>query len=171
MRIRHSSQDRIVVYNVGGWAMLHSAITYGGMLLPWRWFGPDTWLFRTRRWEQDGMLYERLFRVKRWKRRLPDGARVLGFGFHMNGSPTRNPERLERFVRETCRAELVHWALLSSSVVFFHWNTVRIGWFMVAYALAANLPCIVAQRYNRPIPRRIAAAGRGRDASDGPLSR
>ena len=37
----------------------------------------------------------------------------------------------------------------SAEEAFFLWNPCWADLVMVAYALAANLPCILAQRYNR----------------------
>ena len=58
-------------------------------------------------------------------------------------------EFLEQFLRETWRGELTHWLALLALPLFAIWNP---GWAFginVAYALAANLPCILVQRYNR----------------------
>ena len=41
-------------------------------------FDPESWLFRARRWEMQGRVYERLLVVRRWKDLLPDGAPWLG---------------------------------------------------------------------------------------------
>ena len=59
-------------------------------------------------------------------------------------------EYLERWLVETCRAELVHWLALLSSGVFFLWNPPHLGFIMVLYAVIVNLPCVIVQRYNRP---------------------
>lgn len=62
---------------------------------------------------------------------------------------TLSPAYLERFVRETCRGEAVHWVVFACALLFFLWNPWWIGLIMVAYAAAVNVPCIIAQRYNR----------------------
>jgi glycosyl-4,4'-diaponeurosporenoate acyltransferase len=56
---------------------------------------------------------------------------------------------LERFGRETCRGEAVHWVVLLCASLFFLWNPWWAGLAMVVYALIVNVPCILAQRYNR----------------------
>jgi glycosyl-4,4'-diaponeurosporenoate acyltransferase len=58
-------------------------------------------------------------------------------------------------LRETCRAELTHWLTLLFAPFFFFWNPLWVGFFMIFYALAENLPLIMAQRYNRARLRRI----------------
>lgn len=71
-------------------------------------------------------------------------------GFSMKHIISRRKEYLERWVRETCRAELTHWIALIFSGMFFLWNPPVLGFLMVFYAVVANMPCIVVQRYNRP---------------------
>ncbi|MDG0792194.1 hypothetical protein OMP38_15960 [Cohnella ginsengisoli] len=53
------------------------------------------------------------------------------------------------FAAETKRAELTHWLSILPAPLFFLWNPVWVGWIMVLYAAAFNLPIIVVQRYNR----------------------
>jgi glycosyl-4,4'-diaponeurosporenoate acyltransferase len=134
--------------------------------LPLSALDPEGWLYRTRSWETGGRVYERLG-VKRWKAHLPDGAAVWRGGFrkkHLAGAgkgtrkgsgpsgPVRGPlddAYLARFSRETCRAELVHWLMLPAWGLFWAWNGPVPMAVMGAGVLAANLPPIVAQRYNR----------------------
>ena len=87
--------------------------------------------------------------MRRWKGLLPDGAALFKKGFRKKKLNARDPGYMERFVKETCRGEAVHWAVLGCSFLFFLWNPWWAGLIMVVYALAANLPCIVTQRYNR----------------------
>jgi hypothetical protein len=77
------------------------------------------------------------------------GAALLG---------NRLPERLlrakwfseRRFILESKRAELVHWLAILPFWVFGLWGPPIVIPIMFVYALAVNLPCIIAQRYNRP---------------------
>lgn len=109
---------------------------------------PGGWLFRARGWERGGAFYENLG-VKRWKDRLPDAGPWFAGGFSKAGLTSRSREYLERFVIETCRGELAHWLAMLPAPLFFFWNRPWVGVLMVAYALAGNLPCVIAQRYNR----------------------
>lgn len=145
-----------VAVDSAAWFVLHMLIAFGATLLPRGLFSEKQWLFRTRRWEKGGMLYERLLDVGVWKRLLPDGSRLFRGGFtkkHMRGN---DPAYLLHFVQETCRAEAAHWIVIAVAPLFFLWNPRRVGVFMIFYALAANLPCIVVQRYNRPRLKRVA---------------
>jgi glycosyl-4,4'-diaponeurosporenoate acyltransferase len=56
---------------------------------------------------------------------------------------------MARLAIETRRAELVHWALMACGPLFFFWNPPALGSAMLLFAVAANGPCIVIQRFNR----------------------
>ena len=49
--------------------------------------------------------------------------------------------------------------MLVCTAVFFLWNPWWGDLIIVAYALAANLPCILAQRYNRARFQKLLAKG------------
>lgn len=139
----------LVVVNVAAWPIIHMAAAWLGTQLPLDLFRHEQWCYRERSWELGGRLYEIVFAVRRWKRLLPDGAALFKKGFRKKRLNRRDPEYIDRFVKETCRGEAVHWAVLACSLLFFLWNPWWAGLIMVAYALAVNLPCIVTQRYNR----------------------
>ena len=82
-------------------------------------------------------------------RRLPDAATWFSGGFAKARLEQPDPAYLERFIIETWRGELCHWSALAFMPVFFLWNPWWGDLIIVAYALGANLPCILAQRYNR----------------------
>ena len=55
-------------------------------------------------------------------------------------------------------AELAHVPILLLGPVFFAFNPWWLALVMVAYAIVANVPCILVQRYNRARLERIARA-------------
>jgi hypothetical protein len=61
----------------------------------------------------------------------------------------KNKDYVSMFVAETCRSEGVHWVTMIFAPFFFLWNPLWVGVVMIGYAVAANLPCIITQRYNR----------------------
>lgn len=145
------SDGMLVIVNIAAWAILHIVPAWLGMRVPPGRFDHRARLYRERRFERGGRLYERLFAIRRWKGLLPDGARLFTGGFaKKNLAPGDDPAAYyTRFVQETCRGELVHWIVLGCAALFFLWNPPWAGWIMVGYALLVNLPCILAQRYNR----------------------
>lgn len=135
----------IVVLNVAGWPVIQFGLAWLFTRMPVTWFRAPP----PAGWEADGRAYERWVAIKRWKDRLPDAARWFGGGFPKGSLAGLDRAYLERFVRETWRGELCHWVAMAFTPLFFLWNPWWGDAVMVAYALAANLPCILAQRYNR----------------------
>jgi glycosyl-4,4'-diaponeurosporenoate acyltransferase len=96
-------------------------------------------------------------RIKRWKDRLPEAGALFAGGFSKRDLTSHDRAHLERFAAETRRAEAVHWMILATVVVF----PLFVVWYAlipnVIYALAANVPFIMIQRYNRARLERIIA--------------
>jgi glycosyl-4,4'-diaponeurosporenoate acyltransferase len=135
----------VIVLNVAGWPVIQFGLAWAFTRAPANWFNPP----RSFSWESRGRVYERRLGIKRWKDRLPDAASWFGLGFGKANLASNTPDYLRRFIRETWRGELCHWAALSCAPVFFLWNPVWADLVMLSYALGMNLPCILAQRYNR----------------------
>ena len=147
----------IVVLNVAGWPVIQLGVAWAFTKMPVSWFHPpDAYA-----WERGGRFYERLVAIKQWKDRLPDAARWFGGGFAKGNLACLDSDYLCRFIIETWRGELCHWFAMFFAPVFFLWNPWWADWVMTAYAIAANLPCILAQRYNRIRLRRLHARQAG----------
>lgn len=134
--------------NLLGWPVIHLTVGSAVLRLPAQLFARNCWLTAPRRWERDGRLYRDWLAIRKWKSKLPDGAPWLG-GFAKRKIYRRDSSYLAQFLIETRRAELAHWCMLCCLPLFFLWNPPWACLVMTAYALAANLPCILAQRYNR----------------------
>lgn len=139
-----------IVIDFIAWFVIHMAAALFALKLPDRWFSQDRWLYRCRGWEKSGQIWHRIVRVKHWKDKLPDGAAILGQGFAKKHLQAKDPAFLVQFVLESRRAEFTHWLAMSPAVLFFLWNPLWVGYIMIVYAILANAPCIIAQRYNRP---------------------
>ena len=95
-------------------------------------------------------MYHDVFKIKKWKKYLPDGSPLLGrMGFRKSKLTSRHRDYFEAFLLETCRAEWNHWIIMLFAPFFFLWNSFGVGVIMIFYAAAENLPLIMAQRYNR----------------------
>ncbi len=116
--------------------------------IPDRWLTPDSFLFRIHFWERKGLY--RALRVHRWKHLLPDGGAVVKGGYRKKKMTDYSVENMERFVVESCRAELTHLIAILPFWIFGLVGPPPIIVYMLIYALIVNLPCIIAQRYNRP---------------------
>ncbi|HLH36766.1 MAG TPA: hypothetical protein VKX41_18985 [Alloacidobacterium sp.] len=142
--------------NFFGWPLLQITIGFVVNRLPAPLFADDCWLTVGRSWEIGGQFYAGRFALRRWKRLLPDGAAWFG-GFHKKKIASRDPAYLRKFVLETRRSEIAHWCMLCCFPIFFFWNPLWACFVMLAYGLAANLPCIIVQRYNRMVLLQILA--------------
>jgi glycosyl-4,4'-diaponeurosporenoate acyltransferase len=146
-----------VVIDVVVWAVWGTLVGYVFHRLPAGWFADDDAVTRIRGWERDGQFWSDHLAVRRWKNRLPEAGALFAGGFSKRRLRTRDVAYLQRFLAETRRAEWVHWVVAGIAPAFFLWNPPWLAGVMIAYGLAANLPCLVAQRYNRARLHRILA--------------
>lgn len=150
------SRSANVALDFAAWAVVHAATGKLAQRLPDRLYHADGWLWRERGFEDGGRLYLRLG-IRRWKHLLPDAGGCFAGGFPKRRLAASSPEYLATFTRETRRAELGHWMALACAPLFALWNPLRATAWLALYALAANGPCILAQRYNRIRLARVAA--------------
>lgn len=164
LRLIHLPTFWTVLLDIAVWFVIHMGVVAAMVSLPVDVFDPGSRLFRARRWERGGRLYENVFRVRAWKDLLPDGADLLRWrSFRKRHFERATVDYLRRFTRETCRAESTHFLTMIWAPLFFLWNPVWVGWLMVFYALAENMPLILVQRYNRI--RLVRALSRRRAAT------
>jgi glycosyl-4,4'-diaponeurosporenoate acyltransferase len=147
----------MVLLDIAVWGGWSAVVGYAAHRRPASSFARDGWLYRPRRIERGGRLYER-FGIKRWKDRLPEAGALFTGGFSKRTVRTRDRAQLARFVVETRRAEWTHWTIMLITPVFLLWNYWWVEFVMVAYALVANVPCLVVQRYNRARLTRLLGA-------------
>lgn len=137
------------------WFFIHMGVSMSISRIRQASFNPESWLYREQTWEKNGKIYDVIFKVKRWKRVLPDGAAISPSGFKKKNLHSSDTAYIQRFIMETCRAELTHWTIFAFSIIFFLWNPWWVGMIMIAYALVVNIPCVITQRYNRIRLRRV----------------
>lgn len=141
------------------WAAVHVVAGYLAHRTPDAWLDRDGRWTAPRSWERDGRVYERLG-IRRWKRWLPEAGDAFPGGFDKSRLVRTDRDYLRRYARETRRAELSHGLALAAAPAFLAWNPPWLAACMVAYALAANLPCIASQRFNRLRIGRLLARDR-----------
>ncbi len=146
-----------IIINIVLWFIIHMSFAYIITILPASSINTKLWIYKKRNWEQNGKIYETLLNIKSWKGLLPDGAALFKKGFRKKSMATKDRDYMKLFMTETCRGEFVHWLVILFSPIFFIWNPLWAGCVMIVYALIANLPCILAQRYNRIRFARILA--------------
>lgn len=139
-----------ILFVIVFWTILQITIPVICMKVADKHFCPGSFLFRTRKWEKNGKIYEIVFKIKKWKNLLPDGGAVIKGGFQKKHIDILSIEKLDKYIVESCRGEFAHWLLILSfwTVGFFSPPIVMLVMFV--YSVFANVPCIIAQRYNRP---------------------
>lgn len=150
MRLIHLPTFWTIILDIVVWFVIHVAVVFYAVQIPAQRFNPNSSLYRLRRWGKSPAFYQKFFKIKRWKRHIPDGAKF----FKRRGFPKKTLKNssgpyLYAFLLETCRAELTHWIIILFAPLFFLWNRYWVGWFMILYALIENIPIILVQRYNR----------------------
>ena len=151
----HLPTLQTILLNIAAWLIIHVGVSYLMTHIPLNLFDTGFWLYRQRKWEKNGKIYARIFRLKKWKKRLPDGAALFKKGFQKKHLKRLDEIYLGNFIRETCRAEITHWIMFLLSPVFFIWNIWWVGIVMIVYAILVNVPCIIIQRYNRIRLKRV----------------
>lgn len=103
---------------------------------------------------------EGVFAVRRWKDLLPDGARMIGYGFSKRHLRSSRSADLREYARECVRGERAHACMLACGLIPALYNPPWAAAVMFMAGAFLNLPCLVSQRYNRlRIARMLAARG------------
>lgn len=147
----------IVALNVLGIPLVHIAISWWSLRLPLADFQPNNFFYQIRSGEV--ACYERLFRVRSWKDRLPDAGPWFS-GFSKSTLQQRSRSYLTEFSLETCRGEFAHWIQLLLISLFIVWNPFPANLVIVGYAILSNLPCLISQRHTRGRLRRVLGGER-----------
>jgi glycosyl-4,4'-diaponeurosporenoate acyltransferase len=171
VRVIHLSNAATLVLDIVAWALVHAGTGYAVHRIhadsPL--IARDQWWSRLRRFERDGgRFYQRVLRIKRWKDRVPEAGALFAGGVSKRRLRTRTTPGLRHFATETRRAELGHWLAAAAGPFFLLWNPWWAAVIIVGYGLAANLPFIAIQRYNRARVARVLERPRaGRPRASG----
>lgn len=139
----------LLFINSAAWLIIHFSISALCFHIPLRYFLKDIPFLRIARWERNGNIWNTLFLVKKWKKYLIDGSSIVKKSYNKSHLHGWKQEDLTIFAAETKRAEITHWLLMLPAPLFFLWNPDWAGWMNIVYALLANVPFIITQRYNR----------------------
>lgn len=132
---------------VGGYLQILFALVC--TQIPSESFDANKFPYKLYAWEKGGVIYQKLL-IKRWKRYLPDAAQYVKGEFKKKRLASTEESYIRTFIIESCRVEWAHWAAMLSFVVFFALVSLPVAIVFQLYAIGVNLPCIWAQRYNRP---------------------
>lgn len=143
-------EDFVFSKNILLFAILSMVNTAISLILPENLFNPSKWMFRERKWENGGTVYQKLFNIKKWKDRLPELGDFVGRIFPKKKLPSFNVEYLKKYIIESCRSEMCHWMIVLSVIVFSSLFNEEMENFMLILAVILNVPYIMIQRFNRP---------------------
>ncbi|WP_245585944.1 hypothetical protein [Paenibacillus pinihumi] len=155
----------VITANISGWLIIHLGVSYACHRMPFRWFdssgahsaresgqpcpGSVTTGMRFASKLPEERFYEQVLRIRSWKDRVPELGALFTGGFSKKALAAHSSGYYRVFAAETRRGEWTHWLSIAPAPLFFLWNEPAGGWLMIGYALAANLPFICIQRYNR----------------------
>ncbi|MDR1914144.1 MAG: hypothetical protein LBQ68_06665 [Clostridiales bacterium] len=137
--------DNLVTFFM--FSVIHTMLSF---IYPPKWLNPRNRYFRDRRWEQKGNFYQRIFRVKFWKDSLPELSDYIKKIFRKKHILTLEPEYLQLYITETCRAELTHLCIIATAFLFHLWADFSVSMTVIYLSIILNTPFIIIQRYNRP---------------------
>lgn len=120
-----------------------------GLLLPRERFDEEAFPYKAYAWERKGKLYD-VLHIKKWKRRVPDMSMVTDKIFPKRLSSGITVEELDRLVKESCVAELIHYILAVLGLGFYYIWKGKTGAVLTVLYILGNIPYIIIQRYNRP---------------------
>ncbi len=145
----------IFIVNVVAWVVIGSVVGV------WRARQPLASIARVGRWtrlrsfERGGELYVRVFRIRAWKRLVPEAGTWFG-GMSKRRLPQMHEGGLQRLAVESLRAEKTHLTMLAVTPVFLLWNDPLPFIANVGFSLVVNVPPIVVTRFNRHRLARLA---------------
>lgn len=142
-------QSLTILVDIVAWGAFHALTGYAAHRLGDERLSRDGWLLRQRRFEDGGRFYRRRLRIHRWKDRLPEAGALFAGGMSKRRLPAYDVPGLERFARETRRAELTHWWAMACGPIFVIWNPPLASSLLIGYGVVVNLPFVLIQRYNR----------------------
>ncbi|HEX2946785.1 MAG TPA: glycosyl-4,4'-diaponeurosporenoate acyltransferase [Clostridia bacterium] len=150
MKIIRFLVQRELLLNLLTFFIFSVVITYLSNKMPDHLYSSNSWLLRHRKWEKRGDFYQRIFRVKLWKRLLPELGDIVKSVFPKKRIKEYTREYLQKYIFESCKSELTHWSIIFSAFLFFLWRDFEPAMMIVLLAIILNLPYIIIQRYNRP---------------------
>lgn len=117
-------------------------------------FSVDKFPFKCYKFENKFYIF---IRLPKWQNKLPDMSRILPKMVPPKKMSKVNEASIDRMVQETCVAELIHFILCVCGFgCVFIWEGGGGTLISIIYCLA-NLPCLFAQRYNRPRLLRLSS--------------
>ena len=127
---------------------LCSKIPTNCLILNQRFFQPFSW-------ERGGMIYQKIFKIRLWKKFIPGASEIYHDSFSLQHLTGNDLTYYELWIKESIRAEFCHWIMIIPGGFFFLWNDFISGLCIALGTLISNIIPIILQRFNRPRMRRL----------------
>mgnify|MGYP000860136703 FL=1 len=95
------------------WVIFHLSIGYWSSRIPVNLFNPESLLFKTRKWEKNGLVYEKVFKIRSWKDHFPSGAAFYQDAYEIQHIDEFSIENVRTWILESCRSEFCDFPGLS----------------------------------------------------------
>lgn len=118
--------------------------------LPDSMFNYQKKIFQMKKWEEQGEIYNKIFKVKKWKDKVLELSDVIKSVFPKKHINTYSKDYLNKYLIQSCRAELAHITIILSTFGYALENQISTFHNMFILAVVLNLPYIIIQRFNRP---------------------
>lgn len=130
------------------WTTLQLLIAHVGTKIPLSFFKKTYLFFEPCQWENQGGIWNRLFKVDKWKKWIPEGSKINNNIYDKSKLNFRTDD-IHNLLLEMRRTELIHWISILTVLIFGHAPR-YIKWINVVYVCVSHVPIIITQRYNRP---------------------
>ncbi len=138
-----------ILFTIIYFILIGQGCFYFGLALPRDKFYENKFPYKSFAWEKNGKIYDNLH-IKKWKSRVPDMSMLTHLIFPKRVQANITAQKLDRLVKESCVAEIIHYILCVFSIGFYHIWKGKTGTIISVLYFLGNIPYILIQRYNRP---------------------
>lgn len=138
-----------ILFTIIYFILIGQGCFYFGLALPRKSFNENSFPYKSFKWEKDGKIYNKLY-IKKWKSKVPDMSIITNLLFPKRVQANVTAEKLDRLIKESCVAEMIHYVLCVLSIGFYHIWKGKVGTIISVLYFIGNIPYILIQRYNRP---------------------
>ena len=98
--------------------------------------------------EKQTIWFTHYLKIDKWKDKVPELGNFFGNGFPKQSVGQAEISHLQLFIRETRRAEIAHWIMITGWIFTIIFNPLCAIVFNLFFAHVVNFPCLLIQRYN-----------------------
>ncbi len=132
------------------WFIIQFIISIVISILPDGIFNPEGFLFKCREWENQGKIYEELFKIRSWKTKLPVSHDLSYEVINLRELRLNGTKHIKRYLSKSCKAEAIHILASFIMIVFIFRYDLLVTLIIVMITSLINIPFVIIQRYNRP---------------------